>query len=106
MTAAAPFGPWTWARWRLGHRPALRIIEAALLRAVVDRRRGGGDGDLLSMLCALRDEDGEELPDERVVQERLTYINAGYETVAASIACTIRSRPPRYSRPSEIAADE
>jgi cytochrome P450 len=88
MTAPAPFGPWTWARWRLRHRPALRVIEAALLGAVADRRRRDVRDDLLSMLAALRDEGGELLPDDQVVQEALSYINAGYETVAASIAWT------------------
>ena len=40
------------------------------------------------MLAALRDEGGELLPDDWVMQEALSYINAGYETVAASIAWT------------------
>ena len=66
---------------------ALNEIVSALVR---ERRREGRDhGDLLSMLIRARDEEtGEEMTDDQLRGEALTFLLAGYETTATALSWT------------------
>lgn len=87
-----PLGEW---RERLPFPSSLRFraarasLDALIARLVAERRASGEDrGDLLSMLLAARDEDGERLDDRAVRDEALTLLIAGHETTAAALAWT------------------
>jgi cytochrome P450 len=65
-----------------------RAMETALF-AEFARRRGSPDGgrdDILSMLLAARDENGNALGDRDLRDQMMTLLLAGHETTAASLA--------------------
>ncbi len=73
------------------------VIDAARVRQ--------GDGeehtDILSLLLAARDEDGEPMSDEELRDELLTLVLAGHETTANSLAWTFERllrTPAAYDR--------
>jgi cytochrome P450 len=60
-----------------------------LMYAAIDRRRQEGDeqrGDVLGLLLATRDEDGNPLSDRELRDELLTLVLAGHETTANTLA--------------------
>jgi cytochrome P450 len=67
-------------------------LEEATGRVIAERRSAGGqaDGDLLSILLAARDleGDGTGMTDEQVRDEALTLITAGHETTANGLNWT------------------
>jgi cytochrome P450 len=67
----------------------LRIVDRHVY-AVIRRRReaAAGGEDVLSMLLAARDEDGEPLTDEELRDELMSLVLAGHETTANSLAWT------------------
>lgn len=72
---------------------ALAEIRALLLRIIRARREevdAGSDGrsDLLTMLLLARDDDGQPLSEEEVLDECLTIFVAGHETTAVALAWT------------------
>jgi cytochrome P450 len=73
---------------------ALLSILDRQIHAVIRKRRasqgaaGGEAHDVLSMLLAARDEDGQLLTDEELRDELLTLVLAGHETTANSLAWT------------------
>jgi cytochrome P450 len=76
-------------------RKARRRLDAVVHRMIAEHQRDGVDcGDLLSMLIASRDEEGEQdgdearMSDEQLRDEVLTIFLAGYETVANALAWT------------------
>ena len=108
---------------RLEARGVLRRVLDVVdrdLHAVIAKRRaeGAGEGrtDILSLLLATRDEDGEPLTDEELRDELLTLVLAGHETTANSLAWTFERMlraPAAYERlreavraDGEDAADE
>jgi cytochrome P450 len=71
----------------LRYRRALRHIDEFVHRIIAERRREGGDrGDLLSMLLAVRDEDGTSMTDRQVRDEAVTLFLAGHETTAIALS--------------------
>lgn len=82
-------GPWSpWGRYL---RRAARMDE--LLRSEIrQRRRGGHEGrdDVLSLLIDARDEQGEPMTEDELVDELVTLLVAGHETTATSIAWALR----------------
>jgi len=80
-----------------------RHLYAVLAAA---RRRARADGperraDLLSLLLAARDDEGQELTDHELRNELLTLVLAGHETTANSIAWTFERllrTPAAYDR--------
>src|SRR5262245_53524194 len=66
-------------------------LDATIYR-IIDERRGCGEdrGDLLSMLIAARDEegDGSGMTDEQLRDEAMTIFLAGHETTANALAWT------------------
>ena len=71
-----------------------RSIKAArrlVLDLVLKRKRqmGGGGasrGDLLGALLSARDEDGNSMPDERLVDECMTFLFAGHDTTSSALS--------------------
>lgn len=80
------FGPWS-PGGRL--RRLEEEIRTLLLQEVGERRRALADGaervDVLSLLLACRDEQGEGLTDAELHDELLTVLFAGYETTATAL---------------------
>jgi cytochrome P450 family 110 len=91
-----------WSPWG----KVLRVIEAAdaALLAEIARRRGSQNDslrDILSLLLALRDEDGRPLSDQELRDELVTMLSAGHETTATSLAWAfecVLSRPKVLER--------
>jgi len=78
-------GPWSpWGRFL-----ANRDRVDAMLYDEIERRRGepdtGGRSDILTVLLAARDEDGNPLSDRELRDELITLLLAGHETTANSI---------------------
>ncbi len=61
---------------------ALRDIAQELIAA----RKSAPGNDLISMLLDARDENGQPLNDEQIVDEVVTFLMAGHETVAVAFA--------------------
>jgi cytochrome P450 len=85
-------------------RRLLEVVDRELYSMIRARRaRGERDGasDVLSLLLATRDEDGEALSDEELRDELLTLVLAGHETTANSLAWTFERllrMPAAYTR--------
>ncbi|HEY8076454.1 MAG TPA: cytochrome P450, partial [Labilithrix sp.] len=62
-----------------------------ILYAIIRARRGEKEdrGDLLSMLLAAQDEDGEVMNDKQIRDEAMTLFLAGHETTANALAWTL-----------------
>jgi cytochrome P450 len=60
-------------------------VDALLYREIEQRRNGPEGDDILSMLLAVRDEDGKPLTDRELRDELITLLLAGHETTATSI---------------------
>jgi cytochrome P450 len=94
----------------VGRDEAVGPIRAALAHvdrrvyATIAARRADGDAartDVLSMLLAARDEDGEPLSDRELRDELLTLVLAGHETTANALAWTLERlvrTPAAYDR--------
>jgi cytochrome P450 len=100
--AILPFGAlmeWAPLRWVRDLHRARRRLDALIFRLVADRRASGGDrGDLLSMLIAARDAegDGSGMTDQQLRDEIVTLLMAGHETTANALtwAWHLLSRHP------------
>lgn len=73
--------------------PLQRSIKAArglVLDLVAKRKQGGSGasarGDLLDALLSARDEDGNPMPDERLVDECMTFLFAGHDTTSSALS--------------------
>ncbi|HET6231441.1 MAG TPA: cytochrome P450 [Longimicrobiaceae bacterium] len=72
-------------------RRARERLDATIYRMIEARRAGGGEGgDLLSMLLAARDDEGDggAMTDLQLRDEALTLFLAGHETTANALAWT------------------
>jgi len=72
------------------HRARARM-DALIYQLIEDRRRSGTDrGDLLSMLVAARDSEGDHsgMTDEQLRDEIVTLLMAGHETTAVAMSWT------------------
>lgn len=66
-----------------------REIDEIVYRIINERRRSRQDeGDLLSMLLNVQDEDGSQLSDKQLRDEVMTIFLAGHETVALTLSWT------------------
>lgn len=67
-------------------RQAVASMDRTIQRFVDERRASGEDkGDLLSMLLAAQDEDGQGMTDQQVRDECMTLFGAGHETTAVTL---------------------
>jgi cytochrome P450 len=88
LTLLPPFrrrlGPLTtWSRF-----VDVRAHADKLILALVDERRRAGEetDDVLSMLLAARDEDGQPMTDRELRDELVTLLVAGHETTASALS--------------------
>ena len=73
----------------LRFRGALQAVDDVVWRIIAKQRDGKGTGDnLLSMLLEARDEDGQGLSDRELRNETVTFLLAGHETTANTLAWT------------------
>jgi cytochrome P450 len=80
-----PRSPW-------GRVRAMMAPSDALIAEEIRTRRAAGDtgrDDILSLLLAARDEDGEPLTDAELRDELMTLLVAGHETTATALAWTL-----------------
>lgn len=72
---------------RVALKSTLQRLDDVILRIVDERRRLGGDnGDVLSMLLAARDENGEPMSGQQIRDEAMTLFFAGHETSANALS--------------------
>ncbi len=86
-----------------------RAVDDELYRLIVEARRSTTTGtDVLSMMLAARDEDGNAMTDVELRDELVTLLLAGHETTATSLAWTfdrLLAHPDVLARlKSELAA--
>lgn len=97
------FGPWAKFRKRAD---ALQ----ALMRAQIEAKREAPGEDILSLLLAVRDEGGNSLPEQEIMEQLLSFVVAGHETTATSLAWAMyeihRSEPVRARVESELTSVE
>jgi cytochrome P450 len=96
LKLAADFGKsiliplWVPTPRNLRARLGIRRIEKIIYRIIAQRRAEGRDtGDLLSMLLAVRDEDGSRMTDKQLRDETITLFLAGHETTANALSWTL-----------------
>jgi cytochrome P450 len=75
------FGPW--ARFVRNH---TRLRERVLWLIAEHRSSLPGREDILSMLLSVRDEQGEGLADDEIIDQLVTTVLAGHETTAVMLA--------------------
>lgn len=63
-------------------------INAVTYRMIEEHRKSGDQGDILSMLLEIRDENGHGLTPEQLHDEVLTLLAAGHETTANAMGWT------------------
>ncbi|HYO13783.1 MAG TPA: cytochrome P450 [Thermoanaerobaculia bacterium] len=97
----APLPLWMPTPSNLRFQRAVASMDEVVYRIIRDRRRSGAEGnDVLSMLLAVRDENGERMPDRQVRDEVVTMLVAGHESTAITLAWTLAllSRHPDIER--------
>ncbi|MBD2095321.1 cytochrome P450 [Trichocoleus sp. FACHB-591] len=77
----------TWSPWGQ-MRQRQRQVHALLQAEIAERRTQGETGrkDVLSLMMAVRDEQGQAMTDEEIRDELLTILFAGHETTATTLA--------------------
>jgi cytochrome P450 len=89
-------------------RKAMRTFDALIYRTIAERRAGGHEDDLLSMLLEARDEEtGEPMSDALLRDELITMVSAGHETTAnaLSFALHLLAEHPEWARAIAEEAD-
>lgn len=79
------WGPWTpWGQMKRRQRQVHGLLQAE----IEERRTKGDEGrtDVLSLMMAARDENGQAMTDEELRDELLTILFAGHETTATTLA--------------------
>ena len=82
-------GPWGMLRAELRPVDEMIFAEVARRRAELESGDGPERDDVLSLLLAARDEDGEPLTDAELRDELMTLLVAGHETTATALAWTL-----------------
>jgi cytochrome P450 len=67
---------------------ARETLDGVVDDIIAEKRADPGEHDVISMLLAARDDDGEALSDEQIRDEAITLITAGHETTAVSLTYT------------------
>jgi len=70
-------------------RQAIHVVEARLRQMIEERLTHPGErNDLLSLLLRARDDEGQPMSEQQLIDECLTLFTAGHETTAAALAWT------------------
>ncbi len=80
-------GPWSpWGRFRR----LMAEIDALIYEEIAERRQLGGDcADVLGLLIAARDDQGQPLVDEELRDQLITLLLLGHETTASSLTWAV-----------------
>ena len=74
----------------LRYRRGIAILDRIVARILAERKTDPGDrGDLLSMLLAARDDDGNPMSEKQLRDEVITLFLAGHETTAIGLSWTL-----------------
>lgn len=80
-----------WSPW--GRLERMRRQCDALIGSLIERAKAAPDlaerTDVLAMLVAARDEDGQPIPDDHIIDELQTLLAAGHETTATTLAWAV-----------------
>ncbi len=80
---------WVPTPYRGRYRKALARLDEIVYGLIAERRRDDHDrGDLLSMLLASQDENGQGMDDRQLRDETMTILLAGHETTALALSWT------------------
>ncbi|MBY0526587.1 MAG: cytochrome P450 [Gemmataceae bacterium] len=99
--------PLSWPTPRnLALRRAVHRLDDIVYGIIHQRRRGGEDkGDLLSMLLAAQEEDGERMTDRQLRDECMTLFLAGHETTALTLSWAWYGLSRNAEAEAELAAE-
>ena len=79
------WGTWTpWGRMQQRQRQVHDLLQAEINERRTEEKEG--DTDVLSLMMAARDENGQPMSDEELRDELLTILFAGHETTATTLA--------------------
>jgi cytochrome P450 len=97
------FVPPAWLPTKLNRRfnKAYQNISDILRRSIRERQATGRDeGDLLSMFLSVRDDEGQPMSEQQLLDECLTLFVAGHETTAAALtwACYLLAKYPEVTQ--------
>jgi cytochrome P450 len=78
-------------RWFPHWRRFLRLQSdvQGMLRTLIDERKRAPGTDIASLLVAARDEEGQPLDDQEIVEQLVTLVIAGHETTATALAWAV-----------------
>ncbi|MEO8970854.1 MAG: cytochrome P450 [Ktedonobacteraceae bacterium] len=83
-------------------RQAGLLIEARLRQMIEERQQSPGErNDLLSLLLSARDDEGQPMSEQQLIDECLTLFTAGHETTAAALTWTwylLCTHPDSYQK--------
>lgn len=83
-------------------RQAINLVETRLRQMIEERRQSPGErNDLLSLLLQARDDEGQPMSEQQLIDECLTLFTAGHETTVAALAWTwylLCTHPESYQR--------
>ncbi|WP_082230500.1 cytochrome P450 [Haloprofundus marisrubri] len=87
---------------------ARETLDRVVDDIVQQKKRNPGEHDVVSMLLAARDDDGEPLSEKQIRDEAITLLAAGHETTAVSMTYTafLLSQHPRVERKLTAELDE
>lgn len=77
------WGPWA------AHRRRVRTMQDQFALAIATARQSESREDILAMLLQARDEHGQAMPDDEIMDHLFTLIVAGHETTAIAISWAI-----------------
>jgi cytochrome P450 len=101
--------------WRRFQR--LMAEVRSLIGAEIDRRKQAPGEDICSLLVAARDEEGNPMDDQEIIDQLVTMVMAGHETTATALAWAVdevwrqpelleRLRQSLSPEPEKLAADK
>ena len=90
LGAAVLLPEWVPSASNRKHKQAMSAVRNVLQQIIAERKASGrNEGDLLSMLIQARDENGDALTDQELLDESLTVFGAGHETTAALMSWAV-----------------
>jgi cytochrome P450 len=92
-------------------------VHGLLREQIAQRRQNGAGEDICSLLVAARDEDGQPMDEQEIVEQLVTLVMAGHETTATALAWAVdelwrrpellaRARESLSPDPEKMARDE
>ncbi|MGB3640616.1 MAG: cytochrome P450 [Rivularia sp. (in: cyanobacteria)] len=81
------WGTWTpWGKMKQRQRQIIDLLQAEIEEKRTKTDNTGNDNDVLSLMMAARDENGQAMSDDELKDELLTILLAGHETTATTLS--------------------